>query len=159
MSSFNIFLVILSLKFGIKLLENIIKSFIDLFEDDYIKMYDNYYMEALYSRLKNVDPGLFLNARNKRFVWDILSASSKISDGFRNIIWKMISNLFVIIWIITVLTLINIWILFILIISAVVLYIIMKVKEKYNERVSFEDKYEYQEKIWILTDQMWKKSK
>jgi hypothetical protein len=36
----------------------------------------------------------------------------------------------------------------------VIQYFIEKIKEKYNERQNFEDKYEYEEKIWILTEQM-----
>jgi hypothetical protein len=56
MTSFNIFLVILVLIFIIKLFENFLKSFIELFQYDYVKIYDNFYTEALYGRLRNVDP-------------------------------------------------------------------------------------------------------
>ena len=39
--NFNIFLVILSLIFFTKLLENFLQWFISLFESDYIKIYEN----------------------------------------------------------------------------------------------------------------------
>lgn len=154
MTSFNIFLVLLTLIFAIKLFENFLKSFIELFQFDYVKIYDNFYTEALYGRLKNVDPWIFLNSRNQRFIGEILWNSSKVWDVLRTFLWDLISNIFVVIWVMTVLALINIWILLVLIIATVVQYFIEKIKEKYNERQNFEDKYEYEEKIWILSEQM-----
>jgi len=38
--------------------------------------------------------------------------------------------------------------------SSFLIYLIEKLKEKYNEKQNFEDKYEFDEKIWILTNQM-----
>lgn len=154
LNNFNIFLVILIIIFTFKLFENILKWFIELFEYDYLKLYDNYYSVALYNRLKNVDPWLFLNSRNKRFIWEILWSSSQIWDSIRSFIWEFISNIFVIIWVMTVLALINFWIFIVLIFSSFIIYYIEKIKQKYSERTNFEDKYEFDEKIWILTEQM-----
>jgi len=58
------------------------------------------------------------------------------------------------IWILTVLALINFWIFIILFVSSIVIYFIEKFRQKYQEKEEFEDKYRYNEKIWILTEQM-----
>ena len=136
LDSFSIFIVILLIIFWFKLLENILKSFIELFEFDYIKMYDNYHSESLYKRLEWVNPWFFLNSRNKRFIWDI------------------ISNIFVVLGIFTVLALLNIWIFVVLVIVSIIFYNIEKIKEKIKEKQKFEEEFEYRDKIWILTDQM-----
>lgn len=154
LNSFNIFLIILLIIFSFKFIENILKSFIELFEYDYIKMYNNYYSEALYKRLWNVEPWLFLNSRNKRFVWDIIWNSTQVWDWVRSFLWNLISNIFVVIWIFTVLALINIWIFVILLLSSIFIYFIEKYKQSLSERENLEDKYEFDEKIWILTEQM-----
>ena len=154
LESFNIFFIILLIIFSFRLLEGFLKSFLELFEYDYVKMYDNYYSEALYKRLENVDPWIFLNSRNKRFVWDIIWNASQIWDWIRGFIWNFISNIFVIIWITTVLVLINFWIFIVLIISSFIIYYIEKVKQKYSEKQNFEEHYDFKEKLWILGEQM-----
>ena len=154
LNSFNIFLVILFIIFSFRLLEDFLKSFIELFEYDYVKMYDNYYSEALYKRLENVDPWIFLNSRNKRFVGDILWNASQIWDWLRRFIWNLISNIFVIIWVTTVLALINFWIFIVLIVSSFIIYYIERIKQKYSEKQKFEEHYDFSEKLWILSEQM-----
>ena len=72
LNSFSIFLLILAIIFAIHFLENILKSFINLFQYDYVKIYDNFYAKSLYNRLKKSEPGIFLNSRNKRFINEIL---------------------------------------------------------------------------------------
>ena len=156
LNSFHIFLVILFIIFWFKLLENIVKSLIDFFQYDYVKMYDNYYSQALYKRLEWVDPWLFLNSRNKRFVWDIIGNADQIWDWMRRFVWDLISNTFVVIWVVTVFALINIWIFIILIFSSVIIYFLEKIKQKHEEKGGFEEKYRYTQKIRILTDQMQK---
>lgn len=156
LSSFNIFLVILAIIFLIKLLENILKSFIELFEFDYVKIYENYFAESIYKKMQNIEPGIFLNSRNKRFIADVIWISHSLWWAIREFLWKIISNFFVIIWIITVLALINIWVLVIIVLSTIFLYFIDKLKNKYQSRHNFEEKYDFDEKIWILTDQMQK---
>jgi len=56
--------------------------------------------------------------------------------------------------VVTVLALINIWIFVVLLLSSVLVYFVEKVKQKLVEQQNLEDKYEYDEKIWILTEQM-----
>ena len=154
LSSFNIFLVILTIIFWIKLLENLLKSFIELFEWDYVKIYENYFWESLYERIKNIEPWVFLNSRNKRFIEDVIWISNSLWYTIRSFLWKIISNFFVIIWIITVLALINVWVFFIIVLSGILLYFIDKLKNKYQSRHNFEEKYDLDEKMWILTHQM-----
>ena len=156
LSSFNIFLVILAIIFWIKLIENLLKSLIELFEFDYVKIYENYFSESVYKKLQNIEPWIFLNSRNKRFIADVIGISNSLWGTIREFLWKIISNFFVIIWITTVLALINLWVLVIIILSSFILYFIDKLKNKYQSRYNFEEKYDFDEKIWILTDQMQK---
>lgn len=154
LDSYSIFLVILLIIFCIKLLESFIQWFISIIEYDYIKKYDNYFLEWLYEKLSLVEPWLFLNDRNKRFIRDVFSESSRISGFIREFIWKFTSSIITLIWIITVLAIINIYILLIIFLSGFILYFISKLKEKINHRYDFEDKYEYDWKIWKLTQQL-----
>lgn len=154
MNSFNIFLVILFIIFSFKILENLLLSLIEYFQYDYIQMYDNYYSQALHKRLEWVEPWIFLNARNKRFLWDIFWNSNIVWEYIRRFIWDIITYTFVIIWITTVLTYINIWIFVILILSWFIIYLIEKIREKYLEKEDFQKKYEFDDKIRILSWQM-----
>lgn len=72
LSGFSIFIIILLIIFITTFIEDILRALISFFEEDYIKIYDNQYSIALYKRLENTDPWIFLNARNKRFIGDIL---------------------------------------------------------------------------------------
>ena len=154
LNSFNIFLVILLIIFFIKLIENILLSLLQHFQFDYIKIYDNFYIQGLYKRLEWVEPWIFLNSRNKRFIWDIFWNSNVIWDYIRILIWGLITYTFVIIWITTVLAFINIWIFLVLIIAWIIIYFIEKIKQKYLNKESFEDKYDFYDKIKILSEQM-----
>ena len=156
LSSFNIFIVILTVIFLIKLLENLLKSLISLFEFDYVKIYENYFLETIYNNLQDMQAGIFLNSRNKRVVSDVIGTASSLWGMIREFLWKVVSNIFVVIWITTVLALINIWIFVIIIVSTVILYFIDILENKYKSRFDFEDKYELDEKNWILTSQMQK---
>lgn len=156
LSSFNIFLIILILIFAIQFIETLIKWFLELFEYDYIKLYDNYLSKSLYKRLENASAWFFLNSRNKRFMDDILSNSSKIGDWVRSFIGDLISYSFVIIWVLTVLALINAWTLVVLWISTLIVFYIEKRRKAFEEKVNFNEHYDNQEKIWILTSEMWR---
>ena len=94
MNSFNIFMIILLIIFWFKLIENFIKWFINIFEYDYTKLYENLYTESLYKKLESLDPWLFLNARNKKFIWEIIDNSNNIWYSIRELFWNFIKNYF-----------------------------------------------------------------
>lgn len=150
------FFLILLIIFLFKLLEDFLKSFIQLFEYDYINIYDNYYLEALYKRVSHIEPGIFLNSRNKRFIWEILWNASQIWNWIRQFVGDLIWHFFTIIWIIAVLALTNFWIFIVLAWSSLCIYFIEKAKKKYEERGSFQQQYDFSDKIWILTEQIQK---
>jgi len=153
---FKIFLVILIIIFFVKLIETFLKWFIELFEFEYTKMYENFYSASLYKRLETLEPWLFLNARNKKFIWEIIQNVRNIWYLIREFIWKIITNFFTIFWIIWVLIYIDFWIFVILFISSIVIYFIEKTKERIRGKQEIEEKYEYDHKIWILTREMTK---
>lgn len=154
LNSFNIFLIILFIIFSLKLIENFLNSFIEIFEYDYVKIYDILFLKSLYKRLENIDPWILLNKKNNKFISDIIWWWVNVWNFVRQFLWKIISNIFVIIWITTVLALINIWIFIVIIISSILIYYIEKIKEKIKEKNDFESSYDYQEKIRILNEQM-----
>jgi len=154
LNSFNIFLIILFIIFSLKLIENFLNSFIEIFEYDYVKIYDILFLKSLYKRLENIDPWILLNKKNSKFISDIIWWWVNVWNFVRQFLWKIISNIFVIIWITTVLALINIWIFIVIIISSILIYYIEKIKEKIKEKNDFESSYDYQEKIRILNEQM-----
>lgn len=154
-SPFNIFLVILGIIFIFSLFENILKSFLFLFTYRYTTIYDNFYTKSLYNRLKNSEPGFFLNSRNKRFVNEILWNTTIVSNSIRNFLWDTITNFFVLIWILWVLTLLNIWFLVILIIAWIIIYFLEKIKNKIYQKIDFEKNYDYKDKLNIVTEQLW----
>jgi hypothetical protein len=53
-----------------------------------------------------------------------------------------------------VLSLINIWIFVVIIVASVIMYFIERIRQKYSEQQNFEEKYDYDEKIWILSSQI-----
>lgn len=154
LNEFNIFLVILGIIFFISFLENILKSFINFFQYDYLQVYNNFYSKSLYDRLQKTEPWFFLNSRNKRFVNEILWNNQVISNTMRTFIGDLITNSFVLIWIVTVLTLISIWFFVILIISWILIFFLESFKEKIIQKVDFEKKYTYEENIYITTNQL-----
>lgn len=156
MTPFNIFLVILGIIFLVNFLENLLKSFINFFQYNYLQIYNNFYAKSLYDRLKKAEPGFFLNSRNKRFVNEILGNTEIISNTMRNFIWDLITNSFALIWIITVLTLINIWFLVILAVSWIIIFFLERIKESVLQKIDFEKKYSYQDNIYIVTTQLWR---
>ncbi|MDQ7022647.1 MAG: ABC transporter ATP-binding protein [Candidatus Gracilibacteria bacterium] len=154
LTSFNIFLVILAIIFGFKLIENFLKGFISIFEHDYTKLYENLYSESLYKKLESLDPGLFLNSRNKKFIGEVIDNSNNIGYSIRELFGSFIKNIFTIIGIVGVLIYINIWIIVILFIASIIIYYIEKIKEKINQKNEYENKYQYQHKMRILKAQM-----
>ena len=154
LTSFNIFLVILFIIFWFKLIENFLKWFISIFENDYVKLYENIYSSSLYKKLEWLDPWLFLNSRNKKFIWEVINNSNNIWYSIRELFWNSIKNIFTVIWILWVLIYINVWIILILFISSIIIYYIEKIKERINQKNAHEDKYEYDHKIWILKREM-----
>lgn len=156
MTPFNIFLVILGIIFFVNFLENLLKSFINFFQYNYLQIYNNFYAKSLYDRLKKAEPGFFLNSRNKRFVNEILWNTEVISNTMRNFIWDLITNSFALIWIVTVLTLINIWFLVILTVSWIIIFFLERIKESVLQKIDFEKKYSYQDNIYIVTTQLWR---
>lgn len=155
LSEFNIFLLILWIIFIFNLFENILKSFLFLFTYKYSVIYDNFYTKSLYDRLKNCEPGFFLNSRNKRFVNEILWNTDIISKNIRNFLWDAITNIFVFLGILWVLTLINIWFFVILISSWFIIYFLEKIKNKLVQQIDFEKNYDYKDKLNIVTEQLW----
>ena len=94
LTSFNIFLIILFIIFWFKLVENLLKWFISIFENDYTKFYENIYSSSLYKKLESLDPWLFLNARNKKFIWEVIGNSNNIWYSIRELFWNSITNIF-----------------------------------------------------------------
>ena len=154
LTSFNIFLIILFIIFWFKLIENFLKWFISIFENDYVKLYENIYSSSLYKKLESLDPWLFLNSRNKKFIWEVINNSNSIWYSIRELFWNSIRNIFTVIWIFWVLIYINVWIILILFIASIIIYYIEKIKERINQKNAHEDKYEYDHKIWILKREM-----
>jgi len=55
LSSLNIFFLILAIIFLMKLIENILRSLVDLFEFKYVKILENAYELNLYKRLAHLE--------------------------------------------------------------------------------------------------------
>ena len=168
LNSFNIFLLILGLIFFIKFLENILRSLLELFTFNYIKIFENSYLYTLYTRLWNIELWLFLNKRNKRLVSNILWSSHDVWNWIRVYIWDLLSNIIFIIWTLTVFSFFSFYVLLVLLISSVIIYFLYKYKEILNlkyevsQNYEFEDrlnqlKYEIQDNLHILSSNSWEK--
>lgn len=147
LSSLNIFLVILAIIFLMKLIENILRSLVDLFEFKYVKILENAYELNLYKRLAHLEIWLYLNNRNKRMFWNVLDNSYEIRNLINRYIWDFISNIITFVWILLVISLFNIYIFIVLIISSILIYYLQKYKEYYTLKNEISQNFEFEYKL------------
>lgn len=79
-SSFNIFIIILIIIFVGQFIESILRSVINLLENNYLSRYNNFYLTSLHERLRYAEVGIFMSERNKRMISEILENSTRIQQ-------------------------------------------------------------------------------
>ncbi|PID83911.1 hypothetical protein CSB09_03710 [Candidatus Gracilibacteria bacterium] len=154
LDSFRIFLVILCIIFGIRLLQKILQSFIEFVEKFYLALHQNAYAALLYQRLRYIEFGAFLNAKNMKFINEILGKSDFVGEHMRMFIGDMITHIFTIIGILGVISLINPWIFVVLMASACILYCIDLLRQKIAQKYQFEEDYVYAHKVFIVSQEI-----
>jgi ABC-type multidrug transport system fused ATPase/permease subunit len=151
---FRIFLLILVMIFLMKMLENILRSFLELFEFKYVKILEDMYLLQLYTRLKNIEMWLYLNNRNKRLFSNVLWSSYEIRNLLTNFLWWIISNFITFVWILIVISFFNIYIFLILIFTSIIIYFLNKYKEVFHLKHEISENYEFEYKLESLKNEV-----
>lgn len=153
-SPFLIFIVILSIIFFIKFLENIWQSIEGLLMHNYTKILENDYLYQLYKRLWHIELGLFLNKRNKRFISNVLNSSYQIWNSIRSFLGQFITNVIFLFWVLAVFSFLDIKVFLIILISSCLVYFLNKYKEVLNLRYELGNNYELEDKLHRLKYEM-----
>lgn len=108
----------------------------------------------MYSRLKYSQVGIFLNARNERFVRDILSDARSMTSSLERFIGGFITNSILFVGISSVLVMTDWRIFLVLIISTIIMYFLEKIRHKLSEKMGLRDYYHFQAVLSATSSEM-----